>query len=144
MYRTCLYVHPVGYVCLKSFFICCRLCIILFLQVQCAEALLETVEEELTCDRLITSARRRDSSIASKIIDKVLNIVNSKHGPWADKSTLERYVLVVMQWLEMIRFCLSYFHFDDKNSHTHYQRVKRKVTHFMVSKMVTDFLVVKK
>ena len=63
-----------------------------FSQVQCAEALLETVEEELTCDRLITSARRRDSSIASKIIDKVLNIVNSKHGPWADKTTLERFV----------------------------------------------------
>lgn len=60
------------------------------LQVMCAEALLETVEEELTCDRLITSARRRDSSIASKITDKVLNIVNSKHGPWADDSTQDK------------------------------------------------------
>lgn len=61
------------------------------IQVVCAEALLDTVEEELTCDRLITSARRRDSSAAKKLVDKVLNIVNSKHGPWADDSTEERY-----------------------------------------------------
>ena len=120
-----------------------NLVLLCFSQVQCAEALLETVEEELTCDRLITSARRRDSSIASKIIDKVLNIVNSKHGPWADKSTLERYILVMMRWLEMLRFYLSYFHFDDKNGHTHCRRVKRKVTYFVMRKTVTDALVVK-
>ncbi|XP_067949217.1 lipopolysaccharide-responsive and beige-like anchor protein [Watersipora subatra] len=56
-------------------------------QILCAQVALETVEEELTCDRLITSARRRDSAIASKLVDKVLNIVNSKFGPWSDDST---------------------------------------------------------
>ncbi len=39
-------------------------------------------EEEKLCDHLITSARRRDHVIASKLRDKVVNILTNKHGPW--------------------------------------------------------------
>lgn len=73
-------------------------------QVSCAEALLETIEEELTCDRLITSARKRDASIADKLVDKVLNIVRSKHGPWGDKSEQEKYVKQELGQLQLIYY----------------------------------------
>ena len=41
-------------------------------------------EEEKLCDHLITSARRRDHVIASKLRDKVVNILTNKHGPWGE------------------------------------------------------------
>lgn len=52
--------------------------------------MLERKEEEKLCDHLITSARRRDHVIASKLRDKVLNIMANKHGAWGDPS--EQYV----------------------------------------------------
>ena len=48
-------------------------------------------EEEKLCDHLITSARRRDHVIASKLHDKVINIMANKHGTWGDPT--ETYVL---------------------------------------------------
>lgn len=52
--------------------------------------MLERKEEEKLCDHLITSARRRDHVIASKLRDKVLNIMANKHGAWGDPA--EEYV----------------------------------------------------
>lgn len=34
------------------------------------------------CDHLITAARRRDNVIASRLLEKVRNIMSNKHGAW--------------------------------------------------------------
>lgn len=52
------------------------------LQSQCAQTLLDRKEEERMCDHLITSARRRDNVTASKLLEKVRNIMSNKHGAW--------------------------------------------------------------
>lgn len=39
-------------------------------------------EEERMCDHLITAARRRDNVIASRLLEKVRNIMSNKHGAW--------------------------------------------------------------
>ena len=52
----------------------------------CAQAMLERRDEEKLCDHLITSARRRDHVIASKLRDKVVNIMTNKHGCWGHDS----------------------------------------------------------
>ena len=46
--------------------------------------MLDRREEEKLCDHLITSAKRRDHSVATKIKDKVINILTNKHGAWGD------------------------------------------------------------
>jgi neurobeachin len=38
------------------------------------------------CDHLITAARRRDNVIASRLLEKVRNIMSNKHGAWGDVS----------------------------------------------------------
>ncbi|XP_059162921.1 neurobeachin-like isoform X4 [Physella acuta] len=48
----------------------------------CAQAMMERREEEKLCDHLIKSAKRRDHSIALKQRDKILNILQNKHGAW--------------------------------------------------------------
>ncbi|XP_055524888.1 neurobeachin isoform X11 [Wyeomyia smithii] len=54
---------------------------------QCAQTLLERREEERMCDHLITAARRRDNVIASRLLEKVRNIMGNRHGAWGDSST---------------------------------------------------------
>ncbi|XP_044749150.1 neurobeachin isoform X2 [Coccinella septempunctata] len=49
---------------------------------QCAQSLLDRKEEERMCDHLITAARRRDNVIASRLLEKVRNIMSNKHGAW--------------------------------------------------------------
>ncbi|XP_049825585.1 neurobeachin isoform X2 [Aethina tumida] len=49
---------------------------------QCAASLLDRKEEERMCDHLITAARRRDNVIASRLLEKVRNIMSNKHGAW--------------------------------------------------------------
>ncbi|KAF4532521.1 hypothetical protein B566_EDAN010813 [Ephemera danica] len=49
---------------------------------QCAQTLLDRREEERMCDHLITAARRRDNVIASRLLEKVVNIMSNKHGAW--------------------------------------------------------------
>ncbi|XP_046432422.1 neurobeachin isoform X1 [Neodiprion fabricii] len=49
---------------------------------QCAQTLLDRREEERMCDHLITAARRRDNVIASRVLEKVRNILSNKHGAW--------------------------------------------------------------
>ncbi|XP_057661633.1 neurobeachin isoform X4 [Diorhabda carinulata] len=49
---------------------------------QSAQTLLDRREEERMCDHLITSARRRDNVTASKLLEKVRNIMSNKHGAW--------------------------------------------------------------
>lgn len=51
---------------------------------QCAQTILERREEERMCDHLITAARRRDNVIASKLLDKIRNIMYNRHGAWGD------------------------------------------------------------
>lgn len=51
-------------------------------QSQCAQTLLDRREEERMCDHLITAARRRDNVIASRLLEKVRNILSNKHGAW--------------------------------------------------------------
>lgn len=53
---------------------------------QCAQTILERREEERMCDHLITAARRRDNVIASKLLDKIRNIMYNRHGAWGDPS----------------------------------------------------------
>ncbi|XP_055616824.1 neurobeachin isoform X17 [Toxorhynchites rutilus septentrionalis] len=53
---------------------------------QCAQTLLERREEERMCDHLITAARRRDNVIASRLLEKVRNIMGNRHGAWGDTS----------------------------------------------------------
>ncbi|XP_058444135.1 neurobeachin isoform X3 [Malaya genurostris] len=53
---------------------------------QCAQTLLERREEERMCDHLITAARRRDNVIASRLLEKVRNIMGNRHGAWGDNS----------------------------------------------------------
>lgn len=53
---------------------------------QCAQTLLERREEERMCDHLITAARRRDNVIASRLLEKVRNIMCNKHGAWGEAS----------------------------------------------------------
>ncbi|KAJ8676618.1 hypothetical protein QAD02_012405, partial [Eretmocerus hayati] len=49
---------------------------------QCVQTLMDRREEERTCDHLITAARRRDNVIASRLLEKVRNILSNKHGAW--------------------------------------------------------------
>ncbi|XP_015127079.1 neurobeachin [Diachasma alloeum] len=49
---------------------------------QCAQTLLDRREEERMCDHLITAARRRDNVIASRLMEKIRNILSNKHGAW--------------------------------------------------------------
>ncbi|PSN35707.1 hypothetical protein C0J52_10177 [Blattella germanica] len=54
---------------------------------QCAQTLLDRREEERMCDHLITAARRRDNVIASRLLEKVRNIMLSefwKLDAWED------------------------------------------------------------
>ncbi|XP_020714689.1 neurobeachin isoform X9 [Ceratitis capitata] len=53
---------------------------------QCTQTLLERREEERMCDHLITAARRRDNVIASRLLEKVRNIMCNRHGAWGDAS----------------------------------------------------------
>ena len=48
----------------------------------CAQMMLDRREEEKLCDHLIMSAKRRDHSVASKLKDKVINILTNQHGAW--------------------------------------------------------------
>ncbi|XP_052226575.1 neurobeachin-like isoform X2 [Dreissena polymorpha] len=50
----------------------------------CAQMMLDRREEEKLCDHLITSAKRRDYTVALRLRDKVLNILDNKHGPWGE------------------------------------------------------------
>ncbi|XP_011299743.1 neurobeachin isoform X2 [Fopius arisanus] len=49
---------------------------------QCAQTLLDRREEERMCDHLITAARRRDNVVASRLMEKIRNILSNKHGAW--------------------------------------------------------------
>ncbi|XP_013420037.2 neurobeachin [Lingula anatina] len=51
----------------------------------CAQSMHERREEEKLCDHLISSARRRDHVIATKLRDKVINIMTNKHGAWGSE-----------------------------------------------------------
>lgn len=64
----------------------------------CAQTLLERREEERMCDHLITAARRRDNVIASRLLEKVRNIMSNKHGAWGDVSTPKQIFWKLDAW----------------------------------------------
>ncbi|CAG9803570.1 unnamed protein product [Chironomus riparius] len=64
----------------------------------CAQTLLERREEERMCDHLITAARRRDNVIASRLLEKVRNIMSNKHGAWGDVSTQKQVFWKLDAW----------------------------------------------
>lgn len=65
----------------------------------CAQTVVDRKEEEKMCDHLITAARRRDSVSASRIVEKILNILNNKHGAWGSKhTTLPKVYLRLDSW----------------------------------------------
>lgn len=51
---------------------------------QSSQTLLERREEERMCDHLITAARRRDTVIANRLLEKTKSILQSKHGAWSE------------------------------------------------------------
>ena len=42
------------------------------------------------CDHLITAARRRDGVLASKLVDKVVDVLSTQHGAWSSHDTPHR------------------------------------------------------
>ncbi|KAL1438238.1 hypothetical protein MTO96_048319 [Rhipicephalus appendiculatus] len=52
----------------------------------CAQTAVDRKEEEMMCDHLITAARRRDSLVAARALEKVLNILTNRHGAWGQNS----------------------------------------------------------
>ncbi|KAG5684962.1 hypothetical protein PVAND_014167 [Polypedilum vanderplanki] len=67
-------------------------------ETMCAQTLLERREEERMCDHLITAARRRDNVIASRLLEKVRNIMSNKHGAWGDVSTQKQIFWKLDAW----------------------------------------------
>lgn len=67
-------------------------------ETMCAQTLLERREEERMCDHLITAARRRDNVIASRLLEKVRNIMSNKHGAWGEVSTPKQIFWKLDAW----------------------------------------------
>lgn len=53
-------------------------------EAQCSQSLLERREEEKMCDHLITAARRRDTVIANRLLEKTKSVLLSKNGAWSE------------------------------------------------------------
>ncbi|XP_055330476.1 neurobeachin-like [Paramacrobiotus metropolitanus] len=49
---------------------------------QCAQTLHQHRENAKLCDRLISSARRRDHAFARKTVDKILSVMTDQQGTW--------------------------------------------------------------
>lgn len=64
----------------------------------CAQTVLERREEERMCDHLITAARRRDNVIASRLLEKVRNIMSNKHGAWGEVSSPKQIFWKLDAW----------------------------------------------
>ncbi|XP_013792608.2 neurobeachin-like, partial [Limulus polyphemus] len=64
----------------------------------CAHTVLDRKEEEKICDHLITAARRRDSVVAGRLVEKIINILTDKHGAWGRKSITWREFLKLDTW----------------------------------------------
>lgn len=52
----------------------------------CKNNLQDRSEEEKMCDHLITAARRRDGVLASKLVDKVVDVLSTQHGAWSSSN----------------------------------------------------------
>jgi Domain of Unknown Function (DUF1088). len=37
------------------------------------------------CDHLITAARRRDGVLAGRLVDKVVDVLSTRHGAWSKR-----------------------------------------------------------
>ncbi|KAM9819383.1 lipopolysaccharide-responsive and beige-like anchor protein isoform 2-T2 [Syngnathus typhle] len=52
----------------------------------CAQYSAEKRDEEKMCDHLIRAAKYRDHVMATQLIQKIVNILTDKHGPWGASS----------------------------------------------------------
>lgn len=57
----------------------------------CANSFMERKEEEKICDHLITAARRRDTVIAVRLLEKIKFTLCSKHGAWSKNESNIHY-----------------------------------------------------
>lgn len=57
----------------------------------CVNSFIERKEEEKICDHLITAARRRDTVIAVRLLEKVKFTLLSKHGAWSANESNVHY-----------------------------------------------------
>ncbi|OQV18752.1 Lipopolysaccharide-responsive and beige-like anchor protein [Hypsibius exemplaris] len=59
----------------------------------CAHSLHQHKENAKLCDRLITSARRRDHTFARRTVDKILTVMMDSHGTWqmSGNTKVKRY-----------------------------------------------------
>eukprot|EP00095_Tigriopus_kingsejongensis_P003666 maker-scaffold11_size778918-snap-gene-3.18 protein:Tk03666 transcript:maker-scaffold11_size778918-snap-gene-3.18-mRNA-1 annotation:"PREDICTED: neurobeachin-like" len=51
----------------------------------CTNTLSDRTDEEKMCDHLITAARRRDGVLAGRLVDKVVDVLSTRHGAWSKK-----------------------------------------------------------
>eukprot|EP00094_Tigriopus_californicus_P012159 TCALIF_11751-PA protein Name:"Similar to NBEA Neurobeachin (Homo sapiens)" AED:0.12 eAED:0.13 QI:0/0.04/0/0.81/1/1/22/0/1914 len=51
----------------------------------CGNTLSDRTEEEKMCDHLITAARRRDGVLAGRLVDKVVDVLSTRHGAWSKR-----------------------------------------------------------
>lgn len=56
----------------------------------CGQTAAERRDEESMCDHLITAARRRDTVVAQRMIDKVHNMLTNRHGAWRDQQQMQQ------------------------------------------------------
>ncbi|VDO97897.1 unnamed protein product [Soboliphyme baturini] len=66
-----------------------------FLKKVCASNAVSSKDEEATCDLLINAARRRDSIIARRTLEKILHILYSEHGAWSQDKRCCAFLLFV-------------------------------------------------
>jgi hypothetical protein len=66
-------------------------------------------EEEKMCDHLITAARRRDGVLASKLVDKVVDVLSTQHGAWSPAENVHREFWKLDVWEDDARRRRRYF-----------------------------------
>ena len=60
----------------------------------CANSKNDRLEEERMCDHLITAARRRDGVLAGRLVDKVVDVLSTRHGAWSGGTPTRKPSLV--------------------------------------------------
>ena len=72
------------------------------------------------CDHLITAARRRDGVLASKLVDKVVDVLSTQHGAWSSHDTPHREFWKLDVWEDDARRRRRYkpyfYHYFLKNA----------------------------
>lgn len=67
-------------------------------EASCAESALRRREEEKSCDHLISAARRRDAVLAGRNSERLLALLRSAHGAWAQAAAPPRVFWKLDVW----------------------------------------------